>query len=261
MSITLTYNADLSRVQISVDDLPASTFRVERSSNQVFWRTVRGGVSLASQAGQIELSDYEFDPDVENFYRVLDLEESPQPAEIEADSITPQLGSVWLKNIRWPFLNTSVVVTDFTDPQLPERGGAFMVAGRSVPVSVSDVRAGDTFELELVTSTAEAARNMQLTFKASHDFLLHVPVDCPVPGGYVRIGTVQPERRTSRSPRRYWRFPCTVVAPPGPDVTGGTMTYGALLNLYGSYANVLAANGSYADLLALMASPEDLVVL
>jgi len=50
--------------------VPAVT--VERSTDQVRWTTVRGGAALTPVNGAISLDDYEFTPDVRNFYRVLD---------------------------------------------------------------------------------------------------------------------------------------------------------------------------------------------
>lgn len=264
MSINLAYDDTVSRVRITAAELAVSTYRVERSTNGLFWRTVRGAVSLTPQSGEIKVDDYEFAADVENFYRVLDLDESPEPVEIEADSITPSLeGQIWLKSIRWTFLNRPVTVTDFGDISRASREGLFDVVGRSVPVATSDVRGSRTFTLEIMTATADDALAMDLMLAAGGVLFVHTPPGCVVPGGHVAVGSTVQQRRTrsGRSPRRYFQLPCTVVAPPGPDVTGGTMTYAALLNLYGGYDNLLAANPSYADLLELMADPEDLVVL
>src|SRR5690606_19187465 len=79
MSINLAYDDTVSRVRITATGLAVSTYRVERSTNGLFWRTVRGAVSLTPQSGEIKVDDYEFAADVENFYRVLDLDESPEP--------------------------------------------------------------------------------------------------------------------------------------------------------------------------------------
>jgi hypothetical protein len=182
----------------------------------------------------------------------------------ESSSITPtHQGKIILKSVPFAFLNREVTVVDFTDPQLGDRGGMSEVSGRSVPVSTPDQRASATFEVELRTDTTVQARDMQLTLAANPHLFLHVPANCPVPGGHVRVGDVGPTRPqpSARSPRRYWRLPCRLVAPPPARVVGSTMTYAGLLNLYGGYDNVLAANPAYADLLDLMGSPEDQVVV
>src|SRR5690606_39297308 len=116
---------------------------------------------------------------------------------------------------------------------------------------------------DLMTDTRVLARDQKRILRANPHLSRHVPAACPVPGGHVRVGSVPPRRptRSAGTDRRYWPLPCRLVAPPGPQVVGGTMTYAGLLNLYGGYDNVLAANSTYADLLALMGSPEDLVVI
>jgi hypothetical protein len=179
-------------------------------------------------------------------------------------SITPDNGGrIILKSIRHQFLNAPVTVTDWSDVDRDQREVMFEPRGRSVPIAITDVPSSPTFELEIATPTAVEARNMDLRLAAGGTYLVQTPPDCPVPGGYVRLGNSSQARRTrsARSPRRYFRLACRVVAPDGPDVIGGSMTYAALLNLYGGYDNVLAANPSYAALLALMASPDDVVVI
>jgi hypothetical protein len=184
----------------------------------------------------------------------------------ETASITPSLaGRPWLKSIRHPFLNRAihrVLAGGGQDLGRASRGGVFEVQGRSVSIAVTDVRSSREFTITVQVADEEAARDMDLVLASGDVFFLHVPPEVTphMSGGYVRIGNVS-QHRVSDTIR--WRFtlPCKIVAPPGPGVVGGTMTYGALLNLYGGYQNVLAANATYADLLALMASPDDLVVI
>lgn len=71
MTINLSYNDDLSRVQLALSNLPDGTVRVERSTNELFWLTVRGGVELPVESGSADLDDFEFAADVQNFYRVM----------------------------------------------------------------------------------------------------------------------------------------------------------------------------------------------
>lgn len=268
MSITLTYNSDLSRVQIAAASLIPAEVRVERSRNELHWQTVRGGLAVEPSSGAIALDDYEFDADVTNHYRIVDT--SDDSVE-ESDSITPDLaGRVWWKSIRWPFLNRPVRVSNWGEIGRGSRSTVHQVAGRSVPVATHDLRTSRGFTLTLITEDlydpsadglAEAGI-WDLTVAAGGTFFIHVPAGSPVPGGYVAIGDTAEDRVVRYGTAPYvLTLPCTVVAPPGPQIVGGTMTYGALLNLYGGYSNMLAANPTYADLLALMASPDDLVVL
>jgi len=180
----------------------------------------------------------------------------------ETASITPDLGgNVWLKSIKHPFLNRPVSVGEVNNDSRASRGALHDVQGRSTPVAVTDVRASQAFTITLRTGTLEESRDMDLTLASGGVFFLQTPAGSQVPGGYVYIDTSGMNRFGPVSTRRRWPLPCRVVAAPGPGVVGGTMTYGALLNLYGGYQNVLAANPAYADLLDLMASPEDLVVI
>lgn len=72
MTLSLNYNDDLSRVQVTVTDLPfdAGTVRVERSTNGLYWQTVRGATALPVVGGAAVVDDYEFTADVPNYYRV-----------------------------------------------------------------------------------------------------------------------------------------------------------------------------------------------
>jgi hypothetical protein len=70
MTIGLTYNDDISRVQIALSDIEDVDVKVEQSTNELFWQTVRGGVSIPISGGIANLDDFEFAADRENFYRV-----------------------------------------------------------------------------------------------------------------------------------------------------------------------------------------------
>lgn len=71
MAVTLTYNDDLYRVQISVTGIPATADHVliERSTDGINWTTVRGGGEVPIAAGTATLSDYEFPDSVPVTYR------------------------------------------------------------------------------------------------------------------------------------------------------------------------------------------------
>jgi hypothetical protein len=75
MTVTLTYDGTLSRVAISANGLaPATVATVQRSRDQVRWTTVRGGVDVPVTAGGAlasTLYDYEFAPNVVNYYRTV----------------------------------------------------------------------------------------------------------------------------------------------------------------------------------------------
>jgi hypothetical protein len=71
MTLNLSYNDDLSRVQLALSDIPQGTVTVEWSTNQAYWQTIRGADVLAiPSTGTAALDHFEFAADVENFYRV-----------------------------------------------------------------------------------------------------------------------------------------------------------------------------------------------
>lgn len=77
MTVTLTYDDTLARVRIDATALAAADEAlVQRSTDQIRWVTVRGGgaVGVTGGAFDVPLYDYEFSPDVTNYYRVRGVE-------------------------------------------------------------------------------------------------------------------------------------------------------------------------------------------
>lgn len=189
---------------------------------------------------------------------------------METAVITPDIGGVvWLKCIRYPFLNRPLDCPNHDDLVRAARLGLFEIKGRSFPVGVSDLRNAPAFTLTTITRTLEQARDFDLIMAAGETMLVQVPhevaVECgrvlAVPGGYVEIANVVQHRATLGSQIYQWTLPCQVVAPPGPDVIGTLMTWGTVFNLYGNWTSLIAANPTWDDLLQTVGSPDDLVVL
>lgn len=267
MTITLTYSDDLSRVQISAASLAVSEVRIERSANELLWHTVRGGRALTVVSGAISLDDYDgWVADAENFYRIVDTADDSVE---ESDSITPSLaGEVWLKSIRYPFLNQIVDVSDYSDVERPSRGVAMPVRGRSTPVGVTDIRGARQWQLFVKTATADAERSLELAAMASDFVFLHVPTgpasngNTLLPGSmYGLLGTMVKHRIGGVSAHSLFTLPLSEVAPPGPDVVGTTLTWGGVANLFGSWGALISANPTWGDLLATVGTEDDLVVL
>lgn len=180
----------------------------------------------------------------------------------EQASITPSLdGKVWLKSVRYPALNR-VVQVRFRDESLgfPARMGLHAVKSKAAPVAVFDQRGSRQHTLTVRVDSAEDARNLELVLMVSGELLLHVPADSTVPGGYLAVGDLSRVRTTAGSPY-WWTLPCTLVEPPGPEVTPTTLTWGTVHRLYGSWSALLAAHPTWADLLATVGDPDDPVVL
>lgn len=80
MTVTLTYDSTLARVRIDADSLAAADYAtIERSTDQVRWTTVRGGTEVEVSAGEFAalVDDYEFAPNVANYYRVRGIVTDP----------------------------------------------------------------------------------------------------------------------------------------------------------------------------------------
>lgn len=91
MTVTLTMDTVLSRVRISADSLAdATSARIERSTDQIKWAIVRGGVAapVAGGALQSTVDDYEFVAGKQNFYRV-----TPIPAGLSLDGASGNYAS------------------------------------------------------------------------------------------------------------------------------------------------------------------------
>lgn len=71
-TVGLSYDPVLSRVRVLVQIPSSAAYAlVERSTDQVRWTTVRGAIEAnPTTGGWVSISDYEFAPNVENFYRV-----------------------------------------------------------------------------------------------------------------------------------------------------------------------------------------------
>jgi hypothetical protein len=187
------------------------------------------------------------------------------------DSITPSLnGQVWLKSVRHPFLNTVVRVSDYGDVENASRSAAFGIAGRSLPTAQTELHGGRDHPLDLVTSTPADSSHMELMLRTAEVLFVHVPAtgiagregNLLLPGSmYVLVGTPRRHRIGGVSAHELFTLPLIEVNPPGADVVGGTLTWGTVMRLYGTWEAVLSAHLTWADLLAVVGDPEDLVVL
>lgn len=188
----------------------------------------------------------------------------------EQDTITPELTDVWLKSPKFPMLNRIIECVDYQEITRSVRAEASNVMGRSAPVALHDLRASREFRIDVLTSTQEEARDMDLILASGEIMLLHVPpdtvVDCEpvsmIPGGFVLIdgATVESQFRKG-SAKRIWRLPCRIVNAPDATVAFTTLTWGTVYDLYGSWTELIAANPTWNDLLAGVGDPDDLVVL
>lgn len=188
---------------------------------------------------------------------------------MEVSSIVPDLqGEVWLKSIRYPFLNRPIEA-NHQDIVRAARLGVFDIKARSFPTAVSDLRRAPAFTLLVITQTLEQAREFDLILATAQTMFVQIPFEVveecglvsALPGGYVEIGDSVQRRPLPGEQIYQWILPCQIVSPPGPDVVGTTMIWQTIFNAYGNWASLIAANPTWGDLLGDVASPEDTVVL
>jgi hypothetical protein len=189
----------------------------------------------------------------------------------EIESTTPSLaGEVWLKSVRYPFLNMIVSVSDYGDVEYASRSSAVPISGRSLPTAITDLHGGRDHALYLRTDNSADASHLELMLRTSEVLFLHVPAvgvtgrqgNTLLPGSmYMLAGRAVRHRIDGVSAHHLFTVPIIEVNPPGPDVVGGTLTWGTVLNLYGSWEALVSAHPTWADLLDTVGSPEDLVTL
>lgn len=258
MTVTLTYDPVLARVIVDCNALGlATTALVERSTDQITWHTVRGGLDVSITAGVFDLpvNDYEFVSGVQNFYRV-----NPDVGADQTANITPTLTATWLKSIARPFLNMSFAQSEIvSDASRPERDGVFDVIGRSLPVAVTDVRSSLQYNLRLVTRTLGEADALDMLLASGDSLFLHVPSTWPLPSAYVAVSGAPREFRWSTD-WSTWTLSIKEVAAPSADIVGSTSTYQTLLSMHANYTDVIADHTSYADVLTMIGSPSEVIV-
>lgn len=263
MTVTITYDAALSRMQITGDvDAASVKGKIERSLNGVQWTTVRGGSDLAPVSNTVSVDDYEFVPGVVNTYRVRGLSAVDVVLSTETDTVTPSIDRVWLKSIARPFLNREVVVIDYTPPQRKSRAGVFEVSGRTLPVVVSQEASSRSWTMQTLSGDEAEAHALDLLLASGDVIYVQVPAGFDIPGGYVAVGDTELARisRPLRDPRRRHTIPLRECAAPGPDVVGFTTTWAGLLAEFGSWTAVLAQFPTWADVLEFVADPETVLV-
>lgn len=261
IAVTATFDADNSRVRLTATGLePFTLVRFERSTNQIVWTTVRGGVAVSVASGSATLDDYEFVAGVVNYYRVVTL--APFGQTSASTTITPTLTQIWLKSLTRPFLNRVVTVVGFTDPTRPGRSNENAVVSRTLPVAVNDIRTGRRWSITVYTATDADAQTFDYILASGDVMLLHTPLGCEVPGGYVQIKDYAQRHPSGRvhGHSRVFTLPLVEVAPPAADVAAAIGTWASVLANFATWQAVLDAFPTWSDLLAYKGSPSEVIV-
>ncbi len=262
MTVTATYNSDLSRVRVAATDaFTAATITIDRSADGgVTWQVVRGGTDLP--AGAATVDDYEFAAGLLNTYRARSYSDVGVLLGTQTGTVTPSITKVWLKSIARPFLNQAVTVEEYSEISRKARAGLFEIPGRSFPVRVGEVASSRSWSMDLLTYDDTEAKNLEFLVASGDVVLVQVPAGFDIPGGYVGLGDMKKTRvsRPLLDARRRFSLPMTEVAAPPATVVGYAATWAGILATYGTWSAVLAAFPTWADVLEFVTSPEDVIV-
>jgi hypothetical protein len=258
----LSYDASLARVMISTSGIRAligsdDTVQIQRSVTGVTWSTVRGASAVMVTSSSAPVSDYEFAPDVVNQYRAV------ATAATYTGSITPALGGTpWIKNLRYPFLNLAVKLSDAGDIARPANGTTFTPVGRSYAVAVPVTRSGRQYAITVETDSDTATQALDALLGTGDTLFLQVPAGYAVPvlGGYYLCGDTTETRNGVPWALRWTTLNLTEVVPPGADVTPLTSTWTTVTSDYPTWAAVPAALTTWADVVELVGAPGDIIV-
>lgn len=220
-----------------------------------------------------EHNDYEFTPDVQNFYRITTMNDGMVITDIETTSVTCVIDAIWLKSTTHPFLNQKISVdcapgaVEFLRSTTPvgrySRTAVYDIVGRTNPVAVNELMSSRAWQMLLRTNTDDATQTMDFYFASGDVLFIQVPASCRhIPSGYVVVdGGVAYDRPHKRRPSvAIWDAPVREVAPPGPDIFYAEVTWATVLAQYGSWSALLAAHSSWASVLALLPNPSEVIV-
>lgn len=254
---TANYDQRRGRIRVSAAGFAPSVVRVATYSRPLGtrrWSPVRGGqVVVTGGALARPIDDYEYRAGTGMEYRIdglANLEGQPedivQTATVDVDDTEAR---VWLKFIPAPWTNVPVnLVVDDWDLAQDARSVVHEVAGASPPIVVSDVHASTRTSVRLKTETDAELAALRKALGQGAPAYLQTPDAVPFPTMYVSIGKFSSKRWGGLRSRKYITTVDVVeVAAPPPSVVPGSITWGALVETYGTWAEVDAAFESWAQ--------------
>lgn len=257
------FDSTLCRVLLSMTAVRTSlghdsTGLVERSTDQIAWTTVRGAQAAPINSTAVPVSDFEFVPSVINYYRV-----TPNTGQY-TDNITPSLpGDIpWLKNLRFPFLNMPVKISNVDDLTRAATGSVFTIMGRSAGVAVSTVRGGRATSITVETTIDDDTESLHSLLSTGDVVLLQVPPDWSMPklGGYYFAGDSVETRQDVPWTLRWTTIPLTEVEPPDASVAPITGTWATVVADYATWAALVTAQATWNAVVELVGAPGDVIV-
>lgn len=240
----------------------AATVTVDRSTDGIFWTTVRGASALIPSASAVAADDYEFPVGVLVTYRARGYTAGGALIGTATTTITPAPAGVWLKNATRPYLNRVVTVHQYSDVDRPARGGVLEVIGRRDPVAVTDVRGSRRFDLTLRADTTDEVEALELALSFGDPVYLQPPAGSPVPGPlHAFVGDVTTGKGGEHQlEMRFLTLPLTEVEAPDSSIVGASITWAGVTAAYASWSAVTAARATWLALMESVSTPADEVV-
>lgn len=167
---------------------------------------------------------------------------------------------IWLVHPTRPYLNRSVLVTEFTDVQRKSRAGLYPIIGRTFNVAITDVKEGRAFTVTITTTTRQAELDLDLTMALGEPIYLRTPLNGSIPSVYAAVGDQAVKHPSYTHARRYFEFPLTEVAQPDPLLVANNSTWQDVINTYATWSAVIAAKATWADVLATLGTPSSTIV-
>ncbi len=264
--LTATYEDDLARVRLvgggfSYDAASAVVDRYE-TTTLTNPQAVRGGSEEVASGAVFRVDDYAFAPGVLNTYRMRVYATGGALLGTVYATVTPVLSTIWMKSVARPFLNRTITVVDFGNVSTPARGGVLEVAGRRLPVAITETRGSRRYDLVLRAADQDERRALELFLSFGDVILLQVPEGCLVPGSmYAFVADVTWTRVGAHdSGTSYATLPLTEVDSPDDGIIGYTVTWAGVVSAWATWAEVKAANATWLDLLEYVSDPEDEIV-
>lgn len=175
-------------------------------------------------------------------------------------TIIPNMSAVWMKFPSAPYMNRSVILTDWTDLQRASRSSANTIVGKLSPSAVTDLHSPYSVTVTLQADNDADVAAVDLALSAGNIMLLHIPALVALPSLYAMVGTHQYARLAHLSHRVQFTVPLTAVSMPDLSIVGNQVTWATLLTLYQDWNAVSAANATWGAVLALQGSPQDALV-
>jgi hypothetical protein len=258
---TATYDDRRGRIRLDVQGLAPNVVRVEtfyRTRGKSRWLPVRGGkVAVADGTTVRRIDHYEWEAGRGVEYRIdaISTPENVAPASIVQSAfadLDATIEAVWLKFIPAPYRNIRVeLLADRWSIGREARNTVHEIDGRPEPIVVSDVHSSRALTVRFATHTVEDYARLDQALAKGLPAFLQIPASIPLPSMYVSIGSYTAERTGRRREADSHIFTVQVreVAAPPLSIIGSGITWGVVLEQYGTWGELLDAHDTWGEVL------------